>query len=133
MSFLEAVKHVFANSFDFRGRARRSEYWYFCLFNMLMSFLLGFMDGMMGTTFTTSTGAQMGIIGILFSLAVLIPSLAVSIRRLHDIGKSGWYLLVCLIPLIGGLLLLYWSVLDSEPQDNKYGPNPKVDLKRLNY
>ena len=125
MSFAEAVKSVFANAFNFGGRARRSEYWYFCLFNFLASMVLGVFDRMLGTSYSLPNGASLGLIGAIFSLVVLIPSIAVSFRRIHDIGKSGWNFLFALIPFIGYLIILYWSVLDSQPGENKYGPNPK--------
>lgn len=106
----------------FRGRACRSEYWYFVLFYLLIHIVLGLMDGILGSQ--RREGA--GLLGSLFALAMLLPTLAVAVRRLHDIGKSGWWLLVSLVPLIGGLILLVFAVRDSEPGDNAYGPNPKL-------
>ena len=106
----------------FRGRACRSEYWYFVLFYLLIHIVLGLMDGILGSQ--RREGA--GLLGSLFALAMLLPTLAVAVRRLHDIGKSGWWLLVSLVPLIGGLIPLVFAVRDSEPGDNAYGPNPKL-------
>ncbi len=105
----------------FSGRATRSEYWFFILFNIIISFVLGFIDGFIG-----KAGAEesIGIIGSIYSLAVLIPSLAVLARRLHDTNRSGWWMLIGLIPLVGWIILLVFTVGDSGP-DNKYGPNPK--------
>jgi uncharacterized membrane protein YhaH (DUF805 family) len=103
----------------FSGRARRKEYWMFALFNIIISFVLGFIEGLAG-----GPGALAGI----YSLAVLIPSLAVSVRRLHDTDRSGWWLLIALIPLIGALVLLVFVVQDSQPGENQYGLNPKTTL-----
>lgn len=105
----------------FEGRARRREYWFFALFVVLISVVLTIIDAMIGTM--TSQGA--GILSGLFGLAVLIPSLAVGARRLHDTGRSGWWLLIGLIPFIGAIVLIVFFVLDSQPGTNAYGPNPK--------
>ena len=99
----------------FSGRAQRAEYWYFILFNIIISLVLGFMDGLLGTG---------GVLGGIYLLAVLLPSIAVGIRRLHDTDRSGWWLLIGLIPLVG-LVLLVFMVLDSTPGENQYGSNPK--------
>ncbi len=101
----------------FSGRSRRAEYWYFLLFNFIIAFILAIISFVVGDNF--------GILGLLYGLAVFLPGLGVSVRRLHDIGKSGWMLLVSLIPLIGTIWLLILMVTDSNPGDNKYGPNPK--------
>ncbi|ANJ67332.1 hypothetical protein A9404_08010 [Halothiobacillus diazotrophicus] len=102
----------------FNGRARRAEYWYFVLFNLIISIVLGIVDGMLGSS-------GVGLLGGLYSLAVLIPSLAVSVRRLHDTNRSGWWLLLLLIPLIGFIVILIFMVQDSTPGENTYGSNPK--------
>lgn len=101
----------------FSGRARRTEYWMFFLFNFIISFVLAFIEGIVGGP---------GIIGLLYSLAVLIPGIAVSVRRLHDTNRSGWWLLIGLVPLIGAIVLLVFMVQDSQQGDNHYGPNPKA-------
>jgi uncharacterized membrane protein YhaH (DUF805 family) len=106
----------------FSGRSQRAEYWYFFLFNIIIGFVLGFIDGIIGTYDPVS---GYGLISGLYMFAVLIPGIAVGIRRLHDIGKSGWMLLIALIPLIGAIWLLVLMATDSNPGDNKYGPNPK--------
>jgi uncharacterized membrane protein YhaH (DUF805 family) len=106
----------------FEGRAARTEYWMFFLFNILIGIVLAVADLATGT-FSEETG--LGLLGGLYSLAVLIPSIAVTVRRLHDTGRSGWWVLVGLIPLLGVLVLLVFMVLDSEPGENAYGPNPK--------
>lgn len=106
----------------FTGRARRKEYWYFFLFNFIASFLLSIIDGVIGN-FDSGTGV--GLMSGLYSLAVLVPGIAVSVRRLHDISRSGWWLLIGLIPIIGAIVLLIFMVQDSKPGENQFGPNPK--------
>lgn len=108
---------------DFSGRARRKEYWFFTLFNLIISLALGFADGMLGLAHSSGWGPLGGI----YTLAVLIPGLAVSVRRLHDTGRSGWYLLMAFIPCVGGIILLIYFIEDSQPGDNEYGPNPKQE------
>jgi uncharacterized membrane protein YhaH (DUF805 family) len=106
----------------FSGRSRRKEYWYFVLFNILISIGLSVIDGVLGTgNAETGTGLLSGI----YSLAVLIPSLAVLVRRLHDTNRSGWWILIGLIPIIGWIVLLVFVVEDSNPGQNQYGANPK--------
>lgn len=107
----------------FSGRARRKEYWFFILFNFIIALVLGFIDNLFGTV-TAETG--IGFLSGFYSLAVLIPGLAVAVRRLHDTDRSGWWLLISLIPVIGVLVILFFLVLDSQPGDNQYGANPKA-------
>jgi uncharacterized membrane protein YhaH (DUF805 family) len=102
---------VLQNYATFTGRARRSEYWYFFLFNMIIAFVLGIAGGMMKTT----------ILSNIYSLAVLIPSIAVGVRRMHDVGKSGWYVLIPIYNLILALT-------EGDSFDNEYGENPKESL-----
>ena len=106
----------------FEGRARRREYWFFVLFYILISVVLAVVDRMLGTYDETY---GMGALGALFCLGLLIPSIAVGARRLHDTGRSGWWLLIGFIPLIGAIVLIVFFVLDSQPGTNAYGPNPK--------
>lgn len=105
---------------DFSGRARRREYWTFVLVNCLIAMLLL----ILGLAFGEDSPAS-NIMVTIFYLIMLVPNLSVSVRRLHDIGKSGWYMFLSLIPLIGGLILLIWSLMDSEPGENQYGKNSK--------
>jgi uncharacterized membrane protein YhaH (DUF805 family) len=119
MSWYIAVLKKYA---VFSGRARRKEFWMFVLFNVIFSIVATLLDRVLGTRVGEMGN---GWISILYSLAVLIPSLAVAVRRLHDIGKSGWWLLISLIPLIGAIWLLILYIKDSQPGDNQYGPNPK--------
>ena len=100
----------------FSGRARRAEYWYFLLFNLIVVIVLSIIDAAAGTN-PLLTG--------IYTLAVLLPSIGVAIRRLHDTGRSGWWILIALIPLIGAIVLLVFYVQDSEGGVNVYGPNPK--------
>ena len=100
----------------FSGRARRKEYWMFFLFNIIITFVLSIIEGILGSP---------GIISAIYCLAVLIPGLAVFVRRLHDTNRSGWWFFIGLIPLIGAIVLLVFMVQDSTPGDNQYGANPK--------
>ncbi|MCR5474575.1 MAG: DUF805 domain-containing protein [Lachnospiraceae bacterium] len=116
MSFVESIQTVLGKYCDFQGRARRSEYWWYTLAYCVVS---GILSGL------AQNSTLFGVISGIFSLALLLPSLGVSVRRLHDINKSGWWLLIGLIPIIGWIILLIWEVKDSDPGDNQYGPNPK--------
>ena len=107
----------------FGGRARRKEYWYFVLFNLLISIVLASIDAVTGSF---SPEAGMGLLSGLYALAIFIPSIAVSVRRLHDSGRSGWWLLIAVVPLVGAIVLLVFLVQDSQPGENKYGPSPKM-------
>ena len=153
MSFGEAIKSVFSKYATFSGRARRSEYWYFYLFNILVSIVLAFLARIQ---------PSLVFLTYIYSLAVIIPGLAVAVRRLHDIGKSGWYILVPLFPylllvialtvsfvlgsepsttswiIIGifalgvlalTIMLIVWFCRDSQPGENQWGPNPKEQLE----
>ena len=102
---------------DFSGRARRREYWMFVLANFIIAFVLGIIDTIIGWG---------QILSGIYSVAVLLPSLAVAVRRLHDIGKSGWWLFLCLIPLIGGIWVIVLMCKDSQYEANQWGANPKV-------
>ena len=116
--YLKVLKENYAN---FSGRAQRAEYWGYALINSIVITVIHYVDLLIGTTMDWQ---QLGIIGAIYALAVIIPGLAVSTRRLHDIGKSGWLLLLALTG-IGIIPLFIWHVSDSTPGDNQYGPNPK--------
>ena len=140
--YVDTLKNRYA---QFKGRASRSEFWYFVLFNLVVSIVFAILDNILGTSYSyevatntmataTTEAASVSVtqtIGYLqsfYGLAVIIPSLAVSVRRLHDLGKSGWWILLAVIPLvnlIGFFVLLYFYVQDSQPGENEYGPNPK--------
>ncbi|MCC7266699.1 MAG: DUF805 domain-containing protein [Caulobacteraceae bacterium] len=112
---------------DFQGRARRSEFWLFWLFTFVVSFVLQIVGGMMGAGGdpTAMYSSPVMIVLLLFCLAILIPSIAVAIRRLHDTDRSGWWLLIGLIPIIGALVLLVFYVLPGTVGANKFGEDPK--------
>lgn len=110
----------------FNGRARRKEYWYFSLFNFLIAVVFLIFCG-----FATMAGDKVGValIAILFELydlGTILPGVTVGVRRLHDIGRSGWWLFLAFLPLIGAIVLLIWFARDSDPRTNMYGPNPKT-------
>lgn len=107
----------------FSGRARRKEYWFFVLWYVIISIGLAILDNIIGTY---SAKAGIGLLGGIYALALLIPSISVSVRRLHDTGRTGWWLLIILIPLIGAIVLLVFMFLDSQPGENEYGPSPKA-------
>ncbi|MBP7704463.1 MAG: DUF805 domain-containing protein [Caulobacter sp.] len=114
---------------DFQGRARRSEYWLFYLFQIIVYVILMVLIGVTGG-FNDPEGAGMfgsvfGILYILFALGLLVPNLAVTVRRLHDTDRSGWWIFISLVPFIGGIWLLVLTVLDGTPGTNKFGPDPK--------
>jgi uncharacterized membrane protein YhaH (DUF805 family) len=127
-------KVVFENYANFNGRARRSEYWYFLLTNFII--LMGIVAvGFLIFSFSEDKDFAVGIgsiLYLLYSVAVIIPSLAVAVRRLHDVGKSGWFYFICLIPAIGGLWLLILFFTDSQNGVNEYGANPKNELEEIN-
>ncbi|HXH22216.1 MAG TPA: DUF805 domain-containing protein [Dehalococcoidia bacterium] len=120
MDYYMAVLRKYA---DFSGRARRAEYWMFALINLLISIGLAIID-----TAILGIEGSVGVLGSLYGLAVLIPSLAVGVRRLHDTNRSGWWLLIGLIPVLGAIVLIIFFVQDSDPGVNQYGPNPKESV-----
>ena len=111
--YLDVLKNKYAT---FDGRARRTEYWMFCLVNMVIAMVLAGIEGFINAS---------GVISALYSLAVFIPSLALAVRRLHDTSRSGWWLLLAFVPLIGVVVLLVFMILDSTPGQNQFGENPK--------
>lgn len=122
--YLEALKKYAV----FSGRSRRAEYWYFVLFNLIVLIVLELIDALLGTySFVQGIGLLSGI----YSLAVIIPSLAVTVRRLHDIDRTGWWILINLIPLIGTIVILVFAVTDGTPGSNQYGANPKEVAARV--
>ena len=117
--FLMALK----NYVGFSGRSRRSEYWYFTLFYLVIAIVLSVLDGIVFGGSVDGKGTP--VLSGLFMLAMLLPSIAVGIRRLHDTDRSGWWLLMGLVPLVGVIVLIVFFVQDSKPDDNRFGPNPK--------
>ena len=114
---------VLNNYVTFEGRARREEYWMFILFHIIFLITAMVLDNVLGLTLADEIGY--GYIYLIYSLGLLLPGLAVAVRRLHDVGKSGWFILIALIPLIGSIWLLVLYCTDSEHGENKWGPNPK--------
>ena len=115
MGFADAIKSVFAQYAGFSGRARRSEYWWFFLFYFIASIVASVIDALLGVPIAT----------IVLVLGLIVPTLAVSVRRLHDTGRSGWWILIGLVPLVGFIVLIVFHVQDSQPGTNQYGPSPK--------
>ena len=116
--YLEALKKYAV----FSGRARRMEYWYFVLFNLIVAFVLALIDTLLGTTTGVSS---FGLLSGIYGLAVLIPTLAVLVRRLHDIDRTGWWILINLIPLVGTIVLLVFALTPGTPGSNRFGLDPK--------
>lgn len=117
MNFMDAVRTCLNNYVGFAGRARRSEFWWFWLFNVIVQIVCGILDGIL-------LGGS-GILGAIASLGLLLPGLAVSVRRLHDTGRSGWWILIGLVPLVGIILLIIWYVNRGEDGPNRFGPDPR--------
>lgn len=127
MTLQESVKTVFSKYATFSGRATRSEFWYFALFNFIMAFGLIIAGILLGAIFGSNEGAVGGFaIGyflyMIYSLAAIIPNISVTVRRLHDTNRSGWNYWWCLLPLVGPIVLLVFLLQGSDPKDNKYGP-----------
>lgn len=120
MSFTDSIRHVLSNYVTFAGRAPRSEYWWWFLFLVVLSIVTALLDGMM---FGTGPEAIQPI-SLIVTLGLILPSIAVGVRRLHDIGKSGWWYLIVLIPLIGALVLIWFFIQPSQPGENDHGPEP---------
>lgn len=125
IDFMEAVKTCLITKYSkCDGRARRKEFWYFYVAYLILLGIVGTIIASLQMVLGDDS-VIVNVINIILTLLILIPYIAVASRRLHDIGKSGWWLLVSFIPIIGWILLLYWFVKDSDPEENAYGPNPK--------
>lgn len=129
MGLSEAVKSVFSKYATFQGRASRSEYWFFYLFNILLEIGLLIVGLILGAIVGKGTGALagMGIAYVLlciYGLIAIIPSISVFVRRMHDIGRSGWWYWIALVPLVGAIVLLVFLLTGSNRGDNQYGPEP---------
>ena len=125
MTFKEAVKTCLSKYCCFKGRARRSEYWYWFLFELIVTFVLAFIGGLIeGITGTEAEIAN--VLTSIASLAFLLPGLGVQVRRLHDLDKKGWFLLLTLIPVVGSIILLVWACKEGTAGENQYGPDPKA-------
>lgn len=157
LSFVQAIKNCFSKYCCFKGRARRSEYWWFAVLNGILSCLISYavnykltvkseleskvmeavfdqekMDALTAQAEAAdSTFATLMIICGIISLVLLLPGLGVAVRRLHDIGKSGWWLLLALVPFVNfvfAIVMLIWCIKDGDKGDNKFGPSPKYVL-----
>lgn len=122
LSFTDAVRQVFNKYATFKGRARRSEYWWFILFYCLVLIAAALLDNLFGITIERTF---YGAIYCIAALVLFLPNLTVTVRRLHDINKSGWNILWGIIPLIGSILLIVWCCQDSQAEANQYGESPK--------
>ena len=125
MTFTDAIATCFRKYADFNGRARRSEYWKFMLFTTIIEALSGVIFSTIIPLTVEIGDAEISLAYIAVYLIFILPKLAVSVRRLHDIGKSGWFYLISLIPVVGPIIFFIWSVKDSEARTNKYGQDPK--------
>lgn len=119
MDFVTAIKTCFSKYVDWNGRALRSEFWWWTLFTFIASIVLSIIDALIfGSSFEDG-----GILDTLFSLATLLPTIFVTTRRLHDVGRSGWWQLI-VFTIIGIFVLLYWLIIEGDQGDNDYGPHP---------
>ena len=134
MGFIEAVKYNFQHYADFKGRAQRSQYWWWALFVLITTAILNTIDGaagwnivqlpdMNGSTVPTQIYGG-GVLATIWGLALLIPNIAVAVRRLHDTGKSGWWFLLNLLCCIGSIILIIWYILPGNKGDNRFGADP---------
>ena len=121
MGFMDAVKNVLLNNyFSFNGRASRSEYWWWILAQFIMVIPLSFLDGMVfGWEYSDPTWFSN-----IFILAMILPNISVLVRRLHDTGRSGWWYFIALVPCVGYIILLVFTIMDGEPHPNAYGEVP---------
>jgi uncharacterized membrane protein YhaH (DUF805 family) len=116
MVLVEAWKRVVLGNYaNFTGRAGRAEFWWFFLANLIVSLVLNVLG---------QAADLFGVLGLLYGLAVLVPSIAVGVRRLHDIGKPGIWILIALIPIVGTIILIVWAAQPGQPGPNEYGPAP---------
>jgi uncharacterized membrane protein YhaH (DUF805 family) len=121
MNFGQAISSGFSNYVNFSGRASRSEYWYWFLFVVLGQIVTMIIDSVIGIQLTTG----------IFSLVVLLPGIAVGVRRLHDLDRSGWWLLLGLVPLVGAIVLIIWFCTGGTPGPNRFGPDPLAGFARI--
>jgi uncharacterized membrane protein YhaH (DUF805 family) len=121
MGMPDAVRSVLGQYANFSGRARRSEFWWFCLASFLASIVASVIDVVVGSEVTSGAG----IFEILLLLALLIPTLAVGARRLHDTGRTGWWQLIAIVPLVGIIVLIVFWAQEGHPNPNQHGPSPK--------
>ena len=129
VDFPEAVKFGFQRCMDFKGRSSRAEYWQFSLFFLLVDIIATAVD-------TVALGSGLGDIGLVatvWELAILVPGLALAVRRLHDINRTGWWLLLWFVILIGWIILIVWAIKRGNDGPNKYGPDPRQAISQQSY
>lgn len=112
------MRALTVNYCNFNGRASRSEFWWFCLFSLIVGVVVCVVFSFSETATT--------VVSTIVNLALLLPGLGLAVRRLHDIGKSGWWIFLGLIPLVGAIILIIWYCKESDPQSNMYGSEPNV-------
>ncbi|MBN3817827.1 DUF805 domain-containing protein [Paraburkholderia sp. Se-20369] len=122
MNFTNAIQSVFNQYARFEGRARRAEYWYFALLTFFVSLACQLVT-LVGRNANT-IALLLSIVALLVSLALIVPSLSVTVRRLHDVNRSGWFLLIALIPIVGGIILFVWMCSRGNAGPNRFGPDP---------
>lgn len=146
VGFLEAIKSVFKQYTKYSGRSRRSEFWYFALINniiqlILIIIMIATIEKIESSSYSYpyvyyytyyKVNPIVQIVALIYSLAVLCPSFCLNIRRLHDIGKSGYYLFLAFIPIIGIIILIVFFCFDSQREQNEYGPSPKYFINEVN-
>lgn len=127
-SIWSSVSYSFQNYAAVNGRASRSEFWHFAIFVLVGSIIASLFDGALGTDWKTEQDGELisygGFLYYLFWIVILVPCISLNIRRLHDIGKSGWWALLNLVPIVGWGILIYWASLPGPEAANEYGPEP---------
>lgn len=139
MGFGEAIKVCFGKYATFAGRARRSEFWWFALFNIIVSAVLNVVDNLIGFVIrfggeavetaggpVTFTEGNLGILSTVWVIIVFLPYLSVTVRRLHDTGRSGWWWWILLVPCVGFIVILVFMLIAGDPRENRFGPDPKA-------
>jgi uncharacterized membrane protein YhaH (DUF805 family) len=125
MDFATAVKKVLLQDYaNFQGRSQRSEYWWFLLFALIVGFVIGIIQGILAAIIGNA-GTMIGsLITIVFELGILVPSIAVTVRRLHDLDRSGWWIFIALVPILGPILLIIWYCTKGSLGPNRFGEDP---------
>jgi len=118
MDFVPAIKSGFQNYVNFSGRSCRSAYWFWLLFTFIVSIVANILD------IALLSALGLPILGLLWSLAIILPSIAVGVRRLHDLDKSGWWILIGFIPIIGWIIFIIWACTKGTDGANRFGPDP---------
>jgi uncharacterized membrane protein YhaH (DUF805 family) len=139
MGFGEAIKVCFGKYATFAGRARRSEFWWFALFNLIVTAVLNLVDNAVGLVISlgsqgaetagglvTFSSSNLGILSSVWFIIVFLPYLSVTVRRLHDTGRSGWWWWIILVPCVGFIVLLVFMLIAGDPRENRFGPDPKA-------